>query len=111
MISKVISLAATSAFVGVEALQHHWGNYHRGSAGAKAELARQHAQAKRAEFAEGKYTYKFTHHKEDLKGCCFKKTVYTLNVCLKESGELKNQVGPLEKKQFTVFVQSKNVYI
>ena len=106
MISKVISLAATSAFVGVEAMQVHcWNRYQgfAGSVGAKAELARQHAQAKRAEFADGDYTYRFTHQKEYVEGCCFKKTVYTLNVCLTESGELKNQVGPLEKKQFTVF--------
>ena len=79
MISKVISLAATSAFVGVDALQL-----------PGALLCAMEDEDNFVVFDE--YRYRFTSSK--VKGCFCKNNVYTLNFC--RNGELKSQVGPLE---------------
>ena len=86
MISKVISLAATSAFVGVDALQLP------GAFLCAMEDEDNFVDPRVDECIVDKYRYRFTSSK--VKGCFFKNNVYTLTVCLKESGELKK---PLRK--------------
>ena len=96
MISKVISLAATSVFVGVDA---------KGGIPGGLQCAwSQENEVLRDSCIVGKFKYEFSCTKSKILKSRFFKTpvpVYTLSVYHK--GQLMHEVGPLEKTCIQIF--------